>query len=91
MNAHLLMAAAAASILLTSAAFASVGGIPHQNRRAGDRYSVMIDNEELMCKVAGNESSQPWAPPPGWTPAIVHLRKEGDIRCTPSIINGSYR
>ncbi len=92
MKAHLLMAAAAAaSILLTSTAFASTGGIPHQSRRAGDRYSVTVDNEYLMCKVAGDQSSQPGAPPPGWDHSIVHLREEGDIRCTPSMTNGSYR
>ena len=82
------MAAAAASILLTSAALASTGGIPHQNRRAGDRYTVMTDNEELMCKVAGSHSSGSWAPPPDWAHAIAHLRQEGDTRCTPSMTNG---
>ena len=41
------MAAAAASILLTTAAFASpsIGGIPHETRRAGDRYTVVTDNK----------------------------------------------
>jgi hypothetical protein len=92
MRTHLLMAAAAASVLLTTAAFAAsegVGsGIPHETRRAGDRYTVMTDNEELMCKVAGSHSNGSWAPPPGWAHAVAHLRQEGDTRCTPSMTNG---
>lgn len=86
MRTHLFMAAAAASILLTSAALAasSGGGIPHQPRRAGDRFTVLTDNEELMCKVAGDRSSRSWAPPADWAHAIAYLRQEGDIRCAPS-------
>ena len=38
MKVHVFMAAAAASVLLTSAAFASIGGIPHETRRTGDRF-----------------------------------------------------
>ncbi len=88
MRTHLFMVAAAASILLTSAAFAATfGGIPHQTRRAGDRYTVVTDNEQLMCKVAGNQSGRSWAPP-DWAHAIAHLRQEGDTRCTPSMTNG---
>jgi hypothetical protein len=95
MSTHLLMAAAAASILLTSAALASSpgpgSGVPHQTRRAGDRYTVVTDNEQLMCKVAGTQSSRSWAPPTDWAHAVAHLRQEGDIRCTPGMTNGSYR
>jgi hypothetical protein len=84
------MAAAAASILLTTAAFAegAGSGIPHESRRAGDRYTVMTDDEPLMCKVAGNRDSNGWAPPPDWSHAVAHLRQEGDTRCTPSMVNG---
>ena len=82
------MAAAAASVLLTSAAFAaSSGGVAHE-RRAGDRYTVVTDNEELMCKVAGSQSSRSWSPPADWAHAVAHLRQEGDTRCTPSMTNG---
>jgi hypothetical protein len=90
MRSQLLMAAAAASILLTTAAFASpsIGGIPHETRRAGDRYTVVTDNQELMCKVAGDRSSRSWAPPADWAHAVAHLRQEGDVRCTPSMSNG---
>jgi hypothetical protein len=92
MRSQLFMAAAAASILLTSAAFAGSpgvdSGIGHETRRAGDRYTVMTDNEELMCKVAGSHSNGSWAPPPDWAHAIAHLREEGDTRCTPSMTNG---
>ena len=92
MKAHLLMAAAAASVVLTTAAFAAsegVGsGIPHESRRAGDRYTVMTDNEELMCKVDGNSGAPGWSPPPQWRHAIAHLRAKGDSRCTPSMVNG---
>ena len=92
MRTHLFMAAAAASILLTSAALASSpgpgSGIGHATRRAGDRYTVMTDNEELMCKVAGSQSNRSWAPPADWARAVAHLRQEGDTRCTPSMTNG---
>jgi len=88
----LFMAAAAASILLTSAAHASSpgpgSGVPHQTRRAGDRFTVMTGNEQLMCKVAGSQASRSWSPPPGWAHAIAHLRQEGDTRCTPSMTHG---
>ncbi|HUL05170.1 MAG TPA: hypothetical protein VLV76_02490 [Candidatus Acidoferrum sp.] len=91
MKTYLVMAAAAASILLTSAAFAasSGGGIPHETRRAGDRFTVVTDNEELMCKVAGAHSNGSWGPPTDWTHAITYLRAEGGTRCTPAMINGT--
>ena len=91
MRMHLFMAAAAASILLTSAALAanSIGGVPHQTRRAGDRYTVVTDNEQLMCKVAGSQAGRSWSPPPGWAHAVAHLRQEADTRCTPGMMNGS--
>jgi len=89
MRSHLFIAAAAAAILLTSGAFAasSDGGVPHETRRAGDRYTVVTDNEELMCKVAGSQSSRSWAPPADWAHAVAHLRQEGDVRCAPSMSN----
>jgi len=93
MRTHLFMAAAAASILLTSAALASSpgpgSGVPHETRRAGDRYTVMTDNEELMCKVDGNSGAPGWSPPPQWRNAIAHLRAERDVRCTSTMTNGS--
>ena len=48
MRTHLFMAAAAASVLLTSAAFAanSAGGIPHETRRAGDHLEVRGTHRE---------------------------------------------
>jgi hypothetical protein len=86
------MAAAAASILLTTAAFASSegpgSGIPHETRRAGDRYTVMTDDEQLMCKTDGNSGAPGWSPEPQWRHAVAHLRAEGDTRCTPSMVNG---
>ncbi len=89
MKNHLFMAAAAASILLTTAALAaSSGSSTTHARRAGDRYTVVTDNEQLMCKVAGSQAGRSWSPPPGWTNAIAHLRQEGDTRCTPSMTNG---
>ena len=92
MRTHLLMAAAAASILLTAIAPARSeepgSGIGHETRRAGDRYTVVTDNQELMCKVSGSQSSRTWAPPSDWAHAIAHLRQEGDTRCTPSMTNG---
>jgi hypothetical protein len=89
MKMHLVMAAAAASVLLTSTAFAaSTTSSSGHERRAGDRYTVVTDNEELMCKVAGDQSSPTWAPPADWAHAIAHLRAEGATRCTPSMMNG---
>jgi hypothetical protein len=90
MRTHLFMAAAAASVLLTSAAFAATsgGGIPHETRRAGDRFTIVTDNQELMCKVAGDQSSRSWAPPADWAHAVAYLHQEGDIRCTPRMSNG---
>jgi hypothetical protein len=90
MKTYLVLAAAAASILLTSAAFAanSGGGIAHETRRAGDRFTVVTDNEQLMCKVAGTQASGSWGPPTDWTHSITYLRAEGDTRCTPAMVNG---
>ena len=88
MKMHLVMTAAAAAILLTSAALAaSAPSSSNHPRRAGDRYTLMTDNEELMCKVAGTPDSRGWVPPQ-WANAITHLRQEGDIRCTPSMTYG---
>ena len=83
-----LVMAAAASILLTTAAFAATESSSNHARRAGDRDTVMTDNEELMCKVAGSRASSTWAPPADLVRSIAHLRAEGDVRCTPSMING---
>jgi len=62
------------------------GGIgPEGTPRAGSRFSVMTGDEALMCKVAGNPSSTIWAPPDAYAQAIAHMRREGDIRCRPSM------
>lgn len=103
MKMHLIIAAAAASILLTSAANAahsssssshvSVGVNnrgstgPEGTPRGGSRYTVMTDDEQLMCKVAGNPSGNNWAPPNAWAQGIAHMRQERDIRCTPTMMN----
>jgi hypothetical protein len=90
MMTRLFMAAAAASVLLTSAAFAAtIGGIPHETRRAGDRFTTVTDNQELMCKVADNPSSRSWAPPADWAHAVAYLHQEGDIRCPSKMTSGS--
>ena len=88
MRTQILMVVAAASVLLTSAAFASVGGIPHETRRAGDRFTIVNDNDELMCKVAGSPSSPSYAPPAEWQHSEAYLQHEGNTRCTPSMVNG---
>ena len=89
MKNHLFMAVAAASILLTTAALAATSSSSGTHpRRAGDRFTVVTDNEQLMCKVAGSEDSGPWLSPPGWTSAIAHYRQEGDIRCPRGVTNG---
>ena len=89
MKVHVFMAAAAASVLLTSAAFASIGGIPHETRRTGDRFTIETGNEELVCKVAGDPSSPSYAPQTGWAHSEAYLRQEGNARCTPGMVNGS--
>ena len=87
-----LIMAAVASILLTSAAFAANpgpgSGVPHESRRAGDRYEATTGNQELMCKVAGSQASASRLAPPNLSHAVSHLRQEGDIQCTPSMSNG---
>lgn len=88
MKSHLFMAVAASILLTTAALAATSSSSSNHPRRAGDRFTVVTDNEQLMCKVAGSEAGRPWLPPPGWTNAIAHLRREGDIRCTPSMTNG---
>ena len=92
MRSHLIFAAVAASLLLASPAFAFVSGggssTGHEQHRDGDRYTVATDDEELMCKVAGNRDSRGWAPPPEFSSTVAHLHHEGDTRCTPSMING---
>ena len=89
MRNHLFMVAAAASILLSTAALAaSSGSSTTHTRRAGDRYTVVTGNEQLMCKVAGSQANRSWSPPPAWANAVEHLRQEGDTRCTPSMTHG---
>jgi hypothetical protein len=83
MKMHLVIAVAAASILLTSAAFAASTNPNSDHGRCADRYTVVTDNEELMCKVAGTQSQ-----PADWAHAIAHLQAEGATRCTPSMMNG---
>src|SRR5262249_53991361 len=83
-----LVMAGAASILLTTAALAPTEASSNHARGAGERDTVMTDNEELMCRGAGSRASPPWAPPADLVRSIAHLRAEGDVRCTPSMING---
>lgn len=95
MRSHLIFAAVAASLLLTSGAFAEEPGsgikgggssTGHEQHRDGDRYTVATDDGELMCKVAGNSDSPGWAPPPEFANSIAHQREEGNTRCTPSMM-----
>src|SRR5262249_30978962 len=93
MKVHLVMAASAVSLLLTSAAFAasshsgstlgtergSTGG--EGTPRGGDRFTVMTDDEGLMCKVDGNPSGSTYAPPSALAASIEHQQQEGNIRC----------
>ena len=83
MKVHLVMAASAISILLTSAAFAANRGStgPEGTARGGDRFTVMTDDEELMCKVAGNPSGNNYAPPGALAKSIEYQHQEGNIRC----------
>lgn len=88
MKSHLFMAVAASILLTTAALAATSSSSSNHPRRAGDRFTVVTDNEQLMCKVAGSQASRSWSPPPAWAGAIDHMRREGDIRCTPSMTHG---
>jgi len=93
MKVHLVMAASAVSLLLASAAFAASphigstigterGGTgPEGTPRGGDRFTVVTGNQELMCKVAGNPSGSPWAPPRAWDQSIEYMHRVGNFSC----------
>ena len=82
-----LFMAAAAMVVSTSTAFATPGpgsGIPHETRRAGDRLSVVTDNQELMCKAANEQSRHAGKAlsGPNWERTANYLEHVGQISCT---------
>lgn len=54
---------------------------PEGTPRGGDRFTDTTDNEELMCKVAGNPSGSSYAPPVALEKSIESMDQEGYIRC----------
>jgi hypothetical protein len=78
--------AAATSAVLASAAFAMPGpggGILHQARRAGDRLTVLTDDQEMMCKLASvraDDAGQARGGP-DWERTAVYLDHVGQISC----------
>jgi hypothetical protein len=84
MKTHLFMAAAAL-VMLTSTAFASIGGIPHETRRAGDRLTVLTDDQGLMCKVPNVETGHMGKAVngPNWERTAIYLDHIGQISCLP--------
>jgi hypothetical protein len=82
----LFLFAAATSAVLASAAFATPGpggGLPHQARRAGDRLTVLTDDQEMMCKIpnvrAGHAGKASGGP--DWERTAVYLDHVGQISC----------
>ena len=79
----LFLFAAATSAVLASAAFATPGGIPPQARRAGDRLTLLADDQEMMCKIpdvrAGHAGKAPGGP--DWERTAVYLDRVGQISC----------
>ena len=83
----LFLFAAATSAVLASAAFATPGpggGILHQARRAGDRLTILTDDQEMMCKIpnvragrAGKVSGDP-----DWERTAIYLDRDGQISCS---------
>jgi len=82
----LFLFAAATAVMLASAAFATPGpgsGVFHEARRAGDRLTVLTDDQEMMCKIpdvrtghAGTSLSGP-----AWERTAIYLDHAGQIGC----------
>jgi hypothetical protein len=82
----LFLFAAATSAVLASAAFATPGpdgGIPYQARRAGDRLTVLTDDQEMMCKISNVRAGHVGPAPggPDWERTAIYLDHVGQISC----------
>jgi hypothetical protein len=81
----LFLFAAATSALLASAAFATPGpdGIAHQARRAGDRLTILTDDQEMMCKRPNVRAGRTGPAPggPDWERTAIYLDHVGQISC----------
>jgi hypothetical protein len=78
--------AAATTAVLASAAFATPGpgsGIFHEARRAGDRLTILMDDQEMMCKIlnvrAGHAGKAHGGPE--WEHAAIYLDHVGQLGC----------
>jgi hypothetical protein len=82
----LFLFAAATAVMLASAAFATSGpgsGVAHLARRAGDRLTVVTDDQEMMCKIpavrAGHVGKS--LAGPAWERTAIYLDHAGQISC----------
>lgn len=81
MRTHLFIASAMAFALLTSAALASNSG-PGE-RRAGERYTTLTNNDELMCKSLSTQFHQEAdsVARDKWSQSAMALHKQGASAC----------
>jgi hypothetical protein len=78
--------AAATAAVLTSAAFATPApgsGILHQARRAGDRLTILTDDQAMMCKIPNVRACHAGTSlgGPVWERTAVYLDHVGQISC----------
>jgi hypothetical protein len=87
MRTRIVPAAAAVLAALSSAAFAAptFGGIPHETRRAGDHFTVVTDDQELVCKALGGRArhSAGALGGPSWERSAFYLKQVGQVSCLP--------
>jgi hypothetical protein len=82
----LFLFAAATTVMLASAAFAIPGpgsGVSREARRAGDRLTVLTDDQEMMCKipdVRAGHAGKPFSGPE-WERGAIYLDHAGQISC----------
>lgn len=78
--------AAATAAVLTSAAFATPGpgsGILHQAQRAGDRLTIVTDDQAMECKIPEVRSGHAAGAlsGPAWERTAIHLDHVGQVSC----------
>jgi hypothetical protein len=81
----LFLFAAATSAVLVSAAFATPGpgGGVHEARRAGDRLTILTDDQEMMCKIPNVRAGRTGkaSGDADWERTAIYLDRIGQINC----------